>query len=360
MLNVNICKKLGQLNIKVKFNADTNGVTAIYGKSGAGKTSIINMIAGLIKPDNGYISFNNKDLFNSEKNIDIPTYKRNIGYVFQDGRLFPHLNIKKNLLYGAKRKSESKYNYNFDDIVNVLGINHLLDRMPLKLSGGEKQRVAIGRALLSNPEILLMDEPLAALDFDRRNELLNYISIISKNYNVPILYVTHSTDEIIKIAKNMLIIDKGKLIDFGNAVDLLNKQNNIHRDFGVVCEAEVVSYDETSQTATIQFGKNFVEVSSRYLEISSKVRFKINAIDVVITNKKPPVTSIRNEYKGIVIDIKENTNHFHDILIDIGMPIWARITYNSLNELSIEKGREVYCLIKSAVISSNMVINSPD
>lgn len=223
MISVDINKKLGNLDLSVKFDIYNNGVTAFYGPSGAGKTSIINMIAGLIDPDNGLISFNNIIFFSSDNKINIPTSKRNIGYIFQDSRLFPHLSIKSNLLYGVKKDCNKNLSYGFDDITSLLGITHLLDRMPSKLSGGEKQRVAIGRALLSKPNFLLMDEPFSSLDNNRKEELLNYITIISNDFNLPIFYVTHSIEEIIKVSSNVLIIENGKVVKYGNTSDMKNE-----------------------------------------------------------------------------------------------------------------------------------------
>ncbi len=223
MISVDINKQLGNLDLCIKFDICNNGVTAIYGPSGAGKTSIINMIAGLIIPDNGVISFNNIIFFSSDSNINIPTSKRSIGYIFQDSRLFPHLSIKSNLLYGVNKNCNKNLSYGLDDITSLLGITHLLDRMPSKLSGGEKQRVAIGRALLSKPNLFLMDEPFSSLDNNRKEELLNYITIISNNFKLPILYVTHSVEEIVRISSNVLIVENGKVIKYGNTSDMKNE-----------------------------------------------------------------------------------------------------------------------------------------
>lgn len=228
MIYVDIKKKLGNVNIDVSFSIKDNSVTTVFGQSGAGKTSIINMIAGLITPDEGVISVNGREFFNSSKKINIPTSKRNIGYIFQDIRLFPHLTIKRNLLYGVKNKNNNDLSYTLEDISSLLDISHLLDRMPLKLSGGEKQRVAIGRVLLSKPDLFLMDEPLSSLDTNRKKELLNYINIISNDFHLPILYVTHSIGEMLKISKNILFVENGKLIKYGNTTDVLSELNEIN------------------------------------------------------------------------------------------------------------------------------------
>lgn len=363
MLELNIRKKLGSVNVDVAFSTDKKGVTAVFGQSGAGKTSVINMIAGLITPDDGYIRFNGKPLFDASQKINVPVHKRAVGYVFQDARLFPNMTVKKNLLYGSGRSSDHAIAHGLNDVCDLLGIGHLLDRMPSRLSGGEKQRVAIGRALLSNPDMLLMDEPLASLDRSRRHELMDYICVVSRDFDIPIIYVTHAIEEIVKLAGNMALLENGKLKRFGNAVDILNSLDIAlgydDRDFGVICEGKVVSYNPETELAVISFGGGKVEVSSEKVEQGSYVRFKINAIDVVLCALEPPATSVRNTYSGPVVRIEERSNHFADVLVDIGVPLWARISGQSLKDLSIEKGKNIYTLVKSAVISAGMVIKPP-
>ncbi len=364
MLELNIKKKLGDVNIDVAFSAGAKGVTAVFGQSGAGKTSVINMIAGLITPDEGFIRFNGKPLFDASQKINVPVHKRAVGYVFQDARLFPNMNVKRNLMYGSGRSSGHAIAHGMDDVCSLLGIGHLLDRMPSRLSGGEKQRVAIGRALLSNPDMLLMDEPLASLDRNRRHELLDYISVVSRDFDIPIIYVTHAVEEIVKLAGNMALMENGRLKKFGGAVDILNDLNISSgyegRDFGVICEGSVTSYNPETELAVISFGGGSVEVSSAPVEPGSGVRFKINAIDVVLCASKPPATSVRNIYSGPILDVVERSNHFSDVLMDIGVPLWARVSGQSLRDLSIKRGKNIYALVKSAVISAGMVINPPE
>lgn len=223
MLDISIKKKQGNFGLDICFLSSENGVTALFGKSGAGKTSVINMIAGLVQPDHGTIVVNNRVLFDSANGINIPAEKRRVGYIFQDGRLFPHLSVSSNLIYGMKLIRPSKRFVRFEQVVDLLGIESLLDRRPAKLSGGEKQRVAIGRALLTSPSLLLMDEPLASLDSDRKAEVLPFISGISHEFKLPILYVSHSPDEVLSLAENLVLIDSGKVIATGKTQELLNR-----------------------------------------------------------------------------------------------------------------------------------------
>ena len=217
MINIDVVKQLTTFSLEFKQMVPCQGVTAILGVSGAGKSTLINLINGLIKPDQGKISLNDVTLVATKQNIFVPPEQRNIGTVFQDALLFPHLRVIKNLTYGAKNINRQK----FDEIINVLNINHLLKRYPAMLSGGEKQRVAIGRALLTNPKLLLMDEPLSALDMPRKKELLNYIDTLVNEFKVPIIYVTHNINEVKRIANYVVILEQGKLLTYGDTHNIL-------------------------------------------------------------------------------------------------------------------------------------------
>ncbi len=209
MLQATLHKKLAANDIRVNFSVKGNGILALYGPSGSGKTSVINMLAGLLKPSSGKIIFNGEWIYNSYLKIDIPSEKRRFGYVFQEGRLFPHFSVRTNLNYGRKLVRNDRRKICFDEVIHLLRIEKLLHRFPGKLSGGEKQRVAIGRALLMSPNLLLMDEPLASLDLKMKQELLPFISEISKTMSVPIIYVSHSLEEIRQLTDDILIVKNG-------------------------------------------------------------------------------------------------------------------------------------------------------
>lgn len=217
MLTIDVTKKLASFSFRFCQQIDCQGVTAILGVSGSGKSTLINLINGLIKPDSGKIVINDTVLVDNEKQIFIPPEKRHIGTVFQDALLFPHYKVINNLLYG---KNKSKHD-RLDEIVKVLNIGHLLNRYPAMLSGGEKQRVAIGRALLTNPSLLLMDEPLSALDMPRKKELLTYIDKLSHELAIPIIYVTHNINEVKRIAQRVAILDQGQLYAYGETETIL-------------------------------------------------------------------------------------------------------------------------------------------
>jgi molybdate transport system ATP-binding protein len=212
---VEVKKKLGDFQLDVAFEGAKTGITALYGPSGAGKSSIIQMVAGLRQPDLGYIRLNNVCLFSSQDSVNLPPEKRRIGYVFQDSRLLPHYSVVSNLNYGRKLVPEADRFIEFDSVVNLLGIEHLLQRRPHDLSGGEKQRVAIGRALLLSPSVLLMDEPLTSLDPARKRELLPFIRKICDQFQLPILYVSHSPAEIREISDSVVVLREGRVVERG-------------------------------------------------------------------------------------------------------------------------------------------------
>ena len=211
MISVQVKKKQGVFTVDVGFNAPCKGVTALFGPSGAGKTSLINMTAGLLTPDDGHIAVNGTVLFDAAGRVNLAPEKRRIGYVFQDGRLFPHLSVKANLTYGMGQVPEQRRYVSLDQVVELLGIGDLLKRRPAKLSGGEKQRVAIGRALLTSPSLLLMDEPLASLDEARKREVLPFIADLADNFFIPILYVSHVWAEIEFLADICIKLDQGRV-----------------------------------------------------------------------------------------------------------------------------------------------------
>jgi molybdate transport system ATP-binding protein len=221
MLAVDVAKQLGTFKLAVCFEA-AGGATALFGRSGGGKTSVVNMIAGLLTPDRGLIALNGTTLFDPAHGINIPPHRRHIGYVFQEGRLFPHLSVRQNIDYGRRMSGHPRDTEEFARIVELLGIDHLLDRRPRLLSGGERQRVAIGRALLMRPRLLLLDEPLASIDSGHKHEILPYLIRLRDEAKVPMVYVSHTASEVRKIATTVVRIEAGHVIASGG-LELLDK-----------------------------------------------------------------------------------------------------------------------------------------
>jgi len=220
MLSVDVEKKLGDFSLAARFAAE-GGVTALFGPSGAGKTSLVNMIAGLITPDRGRIMLDDTVLFDSASGINLPAHRRRIGYVFQEGRLFPHMTVARNLDYGRRMSGLSIDAAEADRIIGLLDIRPLLDRRPGKLSGGERQRVAVGRALLMQPRLLLLDEPLASLDAARKREILPYLERLRDDARVPLIYVSHNAAEIRRVVSRVVRLESGKVVETGG-IELLD------------------------------------------------------------------------------------------------------------------------------------------
>jgi molybdate transport system ATP-binding protein len=214
MLAVQAEKQLGEFSVNVSFTSDT-GATALFGPSGAGKTSVINMIAGLLKPERGRIALNGDVLFDSATGINVPAWRRHIGYVFQEGRLFPHFSVRRNLDYARWISGHARDPQQFSRVIELLDIGHLLDRRPGKLSGGERQRVAVGRALLMQPRLLLLDEPLASLDVVRKRDILPYLERLRDEARVPLIYVSHNAAEIKRVASRVVRLDSGRVVETG-------------------------------------------------------------------------------------------------------------------------------------------------
>jgi molybdate transport system ATP-binding protein len=225
MIDIHLEKRYKNFNLKIRYSCQDIGITAILGRSGAGKTSIINMISGLSQPTKGHIIIGGKSVYDSTKNINIAPEKRRFGYIFQEGRLFPHLSVMSNLTYGMKLIPMGERQIKTDQVIDLLDLSRLVHRRPAKLSGGEKQRVAIGRALLTSPQLLLMDEPLASLDAARKQEVLPFIKRLSTEFSIRVLYVSHSMEEILVIADKILVIINGRLAASGNTREVMGLDN---------------------------------------------------------------------------------------------------------------------------------------
>ena len=352
MLHIDVKKQLGTLPLEAHLDIPSQGVTALFGLSGSGKSSLINLVSGLINPDEGVISLNDRELFNSTENVCVPINQRNIGYVFQDARLFPHYTVNGNLRYGMKNTSKDEFNY----IVELLGIGHLLKRYPITLSGGEKQRVAIGRALLTDPEILLMDEPLSALDLPRKRELMNYLERLSKEINIPILYVTHSLDELLRLAERVVLLTNGKV----EAYDVLEniwesplflpwKQEN---EQSAVLSLPVFMHNPSYKMTALSIGDQHIWIHQVEAQINDNVRICIHSSDVSISLNKVEQSSIRNTLYGRIVKILELENRV-DLKLDIGgKHLWASISKWSFHDLALQLGQLVYAQIKAISVMS--------
>ena len=354
MLSVNITKAFGSFRLETQFEVEEGSITAIFGKSGAGKTSTINAIAGLTRPDVGVIQIGNTTLFDQNLRINLPIYKRQIGYVFQDDRLFPHMTVRNNLIYGTPKNRDVANSLNLTDITGLLELAPLLERRPRTLSGGEKQRVAIGRALLSNPKLLLMDEPLASIDVQHRFEILPFIQRVREKTGITIIYVTHALEEVIFIADQIILLSEGQVTAQGTVEEIMSRLD-LHPmtsrfDAGAVISATYSGYDREFDLGELSFNGGILRIAGLNAEIGIQLRAHIRARDVSLMLDKPKDTSVLNVFKGELIEIRHEEGPQLDLLINIGTPLIARITRKSLNDLNLDIGSKVYAMIKAVAI----------
>ena len=354
MLSVNITQAFGSFRLETQFEVEEGSITAIFGKSGAGKTSTINAIAGLTRPDVGVIQIGNKTLFDQNLRISLPFYKRQIGYVFQDDRLFPHMTVRNNLIYGTPKNRDVANSLNLTDITGLLELAPLLERRPRTLSGGEKQRVAIGRALLSNPKLLLMDEPLASIDVQHRFEILPFIQRVREKTGITIIYVTHALEEVIFIADQIILLSEGRVTAQGTVEEIMSRLD-LHPmtsrfDAGAVISAIYSGYDREFDLGELSFDGGTLRIAGLNAEIGIHLRAHIRARDVSLMLDKPKDTSVLNVFKGELIEIRHEDGPQLDLLINIGTPLIARITRKSLNDLNLDIGSKVYAMIKAVAI----------
>jgi molybdate transport system ATP-binding protein len=354
MLSVEIERTLGAFRLAASFQAG-EGVTALFGRSGAGKTSVVNAIAGILRPDRGRIDINGETVFDSASGVDVPTPKRRVGYVFQEGRLFPHLSVQQNLNY-AGLFSRGMPASEFDHVVELLGLRDLLDRRPGNLSGGEKQRVAIGRALLSSPRLLLLDEPLASLDAHRKSEVLQYIELIRDEVKVPIVYVSHAVEEVVRIADTVVLMSAGGVLAVGPAEDVMGRPDlrPVEGAFegGAVIDARVVEQDMEHDLATLAFDGGTLTATNVDALIGEPVRVRIRARDVSIALERPQRISIQNIFEGTIADIGVETNGIVDVAIAVGTTILrSRVTQRAVRQLGLAKGLTVYALVKAVSLA---------
>lgn len=354
-VSVNIRKSLGALTIDAWFES-AGGVTALFGKSGAGKTSIVQMLAGLMTPDNGQIAIDGTPVYDSATGLNMAPEHRRIGYVFQDARLFPHMNVRRNLEYGRRRNRKGDGNgAGFDDVVDVLAIAPLLDRQPHLLSGGEKQRVALGRALLSAPRLLLMDEPLAALDAERKWEVLPFIDRIQRDFGTPIVYVSHSIEEILQIADTMVLIANGGVSAAGPVEDVLNRPDLLRAagdgNAGSVISVHATDIDTAYGIATLAFAGGEFRVTAPDLTVGESLRIRVRARDVSLATQRPENVSVLNVFEGTVSSISNTQGPQLDVSVDVGgAVIWSQITRRSRDDLALEPGVKVFAMVKAVAI----------
>ncbi|HUZ74790.1 MAG TPA: molybdenum ABC transporter ATP-binding protein [Stellaceae bacterium] len=358
MIEVFVTKRLGGFTLDASFFAAASGITALFGRSGAGKTSLVNALAGLLRPDAGRIVVRGEVLFDAARGIDVPPERRRLGYVFQESLLFPHYSVRGNLLYG-RRGSGADAARRFDATVALLGLEALLERRPNGLSGGEKQRVALGRALLAEPRLLLMDEPLAALDAPRKAEILPFIERLRDEMGVPIVYVTHQMEEIVRLADTLVLLSEGRVAAIGSVEDLSSRLDlrplTGRYEAGAVIRAEIAAHDPEFGLTQLAFPGGRLNVARLDLPTGTKVRVRVRARDVVLSTAPQAGLSIRNSIPGRVVEIASDPGPIVDLRLDIGtgaqpVILWARITRRALTELELAPGSPVHAMVKTVAL----------
>jgi len=362
-IEVDVAHRLGVFALEVRFTSQGR-LIAFFGRSGAGKTSLVNVIGGLIRPDRGRVAVDGTTLVDTASGIFVPAHRRRVGYVFQEGRLFPHLTVRQNLMFGRWFRPPQERKVQLETVLDLLGIGHLLQRRPGALSGGEKQRVAIGRALLASPRLLLMDEPLAALDDERKTEILPFIERLRDEANIPIIYVSHSLAEVSRLANSIVVLRNGRVVAVGDPAEVLSRTELVPHDAveeaGAVIEARISQHDMEFGLSTLQSKAGPLRAPYLDLPVGTVVRVRIRARDVMIANAPPVGLSALNVLPGIVVKLRKSGETAVEVTIDCnGVKLEARLTRKSVETLGLATELPVYAVLKSVALDKSTLGRSP-
>jgi molybdate transport system ATP-binding protein len=355
-LEVQVRHRLGTFEIDAAFES-AGRLTALFGASGSGKTSIINMIAGIISPTSGRIRLGGKLLLDTAQGLCTPTHKRRIGYVFQESRLFPHLSVRQNLGYGQWFAQRHERITDMAKTAALLGIEPLLDRKPHMLSGGERQRVAIGRALLAAPEALLMDEPLTSLDQGRKAEILPYIERLRDELRIPVIYVSHSVQEVARLASDIVVISGGRIKASGPAAAILQRADLIPSEqlgeASSLMEFSIKSYDPSFDLTRLEGKAGAISVPGNIGAIGDRLRVRIRAIDVMLATSMPRGLSALNILNGRIASIQPIEKASVDVALDCGGEMLAaRVTRQSCAMLGLKPGLDAFAVLKTVSLDT--------
>jgi molybdate transport system ATP-binding protein len=342
--------------MQVRLALPGRGVTALFGHSGSGKTTILRAIAGLERHPGGYLEVNGALWQDDARGLFVPTHRRALGYVFQEASLFAHLSVRGNLDFARKRAGAADGANVMAHALALLGIDHLLERRTTDLSGGERQRVAIARALLTKPQLLLLDEPLASLDGKRKEEVLPYLERIHEELEIPMLYVSHSAEEVARLADHVVLLDAGQVLASGSAAETLARLDlsmSLAEDAGVLVDGVVEGVDEAYGLLHLQAAGGVMRVAHKALPVGAKLRLRILARDVSLALSPPADSSILNQLRATVVaEWPVDTAHVIVKLDAGGTPLLARITRRSRDQLGLEIGKPVWAQVKAAALLS--------
>jgi molybdate transport system ATP-binding protein len=352
IIEAKLAHQFPHFSMDVAFRIERRGITALFGPSGSGKTMIVNALAGLLRPQHGRIVVDGETLLDTAADIFVPARRRRMGYVFQDARLFPHLSVEGNLLFGARRTEKGAARPQFQQIVDLLGLASLLRRRPAKLSGGEKSRVALGRALLAAPRMLLLDEPLAALDARRKSEILPYLERLRDFSGLPMIYVTHSADEVARLGDELIVLQNGTIAAQGSVFDLLSDPDldPLVPAHGAVFPATIAQHRTDGLTA-LSFEGGILLVPQLNRPLQSKLRIRIRADDVILARTHPAEISANNVLPVEVSGTPAQSGTHTDVRLRCGgVKFVARVTRASFSRLSLREGETVFAIIKSVAV----------
>ena len=404
MLQVAVLKQRDGFTLRAQFAVPTPGIVALFGRSGCGKTTLVNVISGLLEADEAEIRLDDVVLTDTRAGTAVPVERRRIGYVFQDARLFPHFTVRGNLRYGLKRARGGRWRVSpqptresgaarsdgsgdvatsqaagapdnpvtwgraaapdtviaFDEVVALLGLEHLLDRRPHQLSGGERQRVSLGRALLSQPRLLLLDEPLASLDLARREEVLPYLEALRDRLSLPMVYVSHQFEEVLQLATHVVLLDAGQVVAQGNLNELSLRpelRQIVGPDaVGSVLDGVVTRADPSNGLADLQVGAGALHVSLKGATAGTRIRIQLLARDIILATQKPQGLSVRNELEGVVMELTPDDYDAVLVKVDIGRGalVLSRITREAASSLGLQPGGKVWALVKAVSTRGHM------
>lgn len=360
MIDFNAKWQRGSFSLDVSFQSDSRAL-ALFGPSGAGKSSVLNLLSGLERPDSGSIRFNDRVFCDTKTGQWMPARERRIGLVFQDATLFPHLSVTANLNYGRPKSSQRQMS--FDDIVQLLGIDHLLERKPRALSGGEKQRVAIGRALLSEPQLLLLDEPLASLDLARRAEIMPYLMSMRDQVNVPIVIVSHALEEVVRLAEDVVCVESGKVTQVSPVAQFVFGLQLDEPGFAdvAVLEAQVDSFDSAYEMTQLTHPAGRISLPGRLGEPGSAFRVLVRATDVAIAVSRPRDVSHRTVLRATITEMMHEGGPL--VRVSLGLEghgrLMALITRQAADALAIDVGDQVFAMVKATAIDDRAFAAAP-
>ena len=340
--------------LDVDFNVPMRGITGVFGESGSGKTTLLRCVAGLEKPATGRLLVGNDVWQDQSKKISRAVHEREIGYVFQEPRLFRHLNVRRNLDYGRRRSNVTDSEFRFDQVVALLGLERLLHRMPEALSGGEAQRVAIARALLRAPRVVLMDEPLAALDRARKDEILPFLDRLHAELSVPIIYVSHNIEEICRLCDHLVVVENGRIVANENLQSALVRMDlpilSGDEAGSVIC-GTVNSYDPDYELTHFEFSGGELLVPGKFGEVAADARLRIRASDISLCRDRPSQSTILNILSATVEELQGESGPSILLRLRIGTDrLIARITRRSRDELNLQPGDRVLAQIKAVAV----------